>query len=206
MPLTAQKMLQMSYMELLYEYARPEPRLRRLLGHVGIYENASRLCREKEQKDVTGLVLEEKGNWGEEGGQPRPVRRSSTKIQFARTFLEPQPVIRPKLQDQQLHATIETEIAEVTNGSDDSEDSDSSESSDDDHGESFLRENEHMAIDGDGPLKKSSSFTSASDLARQMAKCIDTREVQSEDEQLWEQQQRVFTQRESDQAFYSVWL
>ena len=155
MLLTAQKMLQMSYMELLYEYARPEPRLRRRLGHVGIYENASRLCGERGQEDVVGHQGREKGICGDENHQLWPVRTSSNQVQRARTFSDPQALARPKLEHQQLRTPTETAITEVSDGSDESRDSDASGSSDDgDHDDRVLCESEHVAIECDGSFEE----------------------------------------------------
>ena len=53
---TAWKILQSSHMELLYELARPEPRLRKLLGHFSVYEDASQWLQENEKNSVSLLV------------------------------------------------------------------------------------------------------------------------------------------------------
>ena len=48
--LVATKLLKISYMEMLYESNRSEPRLNRLLGHVSIYDNVNRWCTENAEK------------------------------------------------------------------------------------------------------------------------------------------------------------
>lgn len=46
------KILHLSHMEILCEVARPEVRLHRLLGHLSVYENASRLWQESRMKSL----------------------------------------------------------------------------------------------------------------------------------------------------------
>jgi hypothetical protein len=193
-------------MELLYEHARPEPRLRRLLGHVGIYETASRLCRERMQKSVFCLDRGE-AKMVEDGIRPsRPVRASYTETQPVPTFSDFQPMIRSKLQHQQLCDVTTTEITEGSDGSDESEEIEASESGDDNHDDRLLSESEHSFIKRVEILEKASSLMDSDDLAREMSKCIITTGEQIDDEQIWGQQQRVLTPIESTQAFHNVWL
>jgi hypothetical protein len=114
MPSTAQKIIQMSYIELLYEHARPEPRLRRLLGHVGIYGHASRLFQERMQKSIVCFDREEEKMSEDESRQSQPVGTSFTEARLVWTFSDFQALIRSKLEHQQLWDVTATEVTGVT--------------------------------------------------------------------------------------------
>lgn len=202
----------MSYMELLYENARTEPRLRRLLGHVSIYENASRIYWERMQKIAFCLDKGEEKTVEDESRQSRPVRTSFTKAQRVQTFSDLQAMSQSKLEHQQLCNVTTTEITEDSDESDESresdesEESEASESSNDDHDNGILNGNAHAVIERVGILMKASLSKDSDDLASQMSRSTITKGEQTEDEQLWEYQQQILTQRESEQAFHDVWL
>ncbi len=224
MPSTAQKILQMSYMELLCETARPEPRLRRILGHVGIYENASLLCRSMEERGFCpGREVEKtrKDEAGEdESRRCRPVRPSSTKVQRVRTFSGFQAITQSELERRRLCNVTSTGTTEGSDGSDDSDGSDESDESDDsdksegsgaaepgDEGndDSVLCESEHVVIERVELVQKAILSRDSNDLSREISRCRSSRGERDDDGQLWQQQPRVFTHVESEQAFYNVW-
>jgi hypothetical protein len=117
---TAQKILQMSYMELLYEGASPEPRLRRLLGHVSTYENTSNWCQEDKKKNFSYVDDEkdkasEEGRVENDGHQNGDFTRDATQVEHVRRWSEFQATIQSQLQHQQL---VVVTAEEVTEGSD----------------------------------------------------------------------------------------
>jgi hypothetical protein len=199
-------------MELLYEHARPEPRLRRLLGHVGIYEHASRLHQERMQESILYFDREEEKMGENESRQSRPVGTSFTEARPVRTFSNFQALIQSKLEHQQLCDVTATEVtggkdeSDESGESEESADSEAGESDDDDHDDSIFLESEHAVIKRDEFLKKALSLGDGDDLAREMSRCTITKGKQIDDDQMWEQQQRVLTQSESEEAFYNVGL
>jgi hypothetical protein len=104
---------------------------------------------------------------------------------------------------------------EVTGGSDESDesgeseesgDSEASQSDDDDHDDSILFESEHAVIKRVELLKKALSSGDSDNLAKEMSRCTITKGKHIDDEQIWEQQQRVLTQSETEQAFHNIGL
>ena len=120
----------MSHTELVYEGARPEPRLRRLLGHVSANENASRWCQENRRTTLFNLRVEQEK--AEERQAIQNARRqhgmsprSSTPVSRCRSPSDFRVANPPKLQHPQV-VTVQT--TEVDSDSDsDSDDSDSRE-------------------------------------------------------------------------------
>jgi hypothetical protein len=214
----------MSYMELLREHARPEPRLRRLLGHVGIYEIASRFYRERIQESVSELGGEEERTGEDERGgdksrHRRPVRTSPNKAQRVRTFSEYQATIRSNLEHQRLcdvPPTADTEDgnesgesensddSDDSDESDESEESEASESGNDDHAVSILVESavsERVEI-----FTRALSSRKSDNLTKKMSRVTITKGEQENDGQLSQQQPRLLTRSQSERAFYNVWL
>src|SRR6266516_1501191 len=97
---TAQKILQVSHMELLYEGAHPEPRLRRLLDHVSAHDNADRWCQENKRKSIFYIrdhkekAQEETATAGDTSHQNGMSLKSPTKEQRFRTLSEFQVAIQ----------------------------------------------------------------------------------------------------------------
>jgi hypothetical protein len=211
----------MSYMELLREHARPEPRLRRILGHVGIYEIASRLYRERIQESVSELGGEEERTGEDEPGgdksrHRRPVRTSPNEAQRVRTFSE---YIRSNLEHQRLCDVPPTADTEDGNESDESESSDDSDDSDesdkseesetsesgnDDHAVSILVES--AAIERVELFTRALSSRKSDDLTRKMSRATITKGEQDNDGQLSQQQPLLLTRSRSERAFYNEWL
>lgn len=201
-----QKVLQMSYMELLYEGARPEPRLRRLLGHVTTYENASRWCWQNQKERASFL--------DDEGGQDRGANRAdkgrrhqdaileTTPTQGRRvwTLSELQVTIQSKLEHQPQFTVTATE---VTEDSDESGGSDESEEGDDC---SICSTDEDPVIERMELLQEAVSLRDSDNRAAEQSRCRSTRGKPDDDRKLWQQPPRVLSDRERKQAFEEVWL
>lgn len=114
---TAQKIMQISHIELLYESARPEPRLGRLLGHVGTYENTRRWYEQTKNENISCKFRDkEEGEiYMRRRGKIRGIESSaqrSAHVQHVQTLLEPQAMIQSQLQDQQFVVVTEEEVLE----------------------------------------------------------------------------------------------
>jgi hypothetical protein len=153
------RMAQVSYIELLSEHMRPEPRLRRLLGHVSMYENATRWQRQtvekielpftRERERMTRDAAARAGN-----GQHGPLTTTVDESQPVQTFSEFQAMIRSSLENLPLYTVTETEMTEDSkesdrsSGSEESEGSEGSEESEGqdaegwEHGDETLEEGE----------------------------------------------------------------
>jgi hypothetical protein len=153
------RMAQVSYIELLSEHMRPEPRLRRLLGHVSIYENATRwqwqmmekieLSFIEERERMTRDAATRAGN-----GQHGPLTTTIDESQRVQTFSEFQAMIRSSLENLPLCTVTEKEMTEDSkesdrsSGSEESEESEGSEVSEGqdiggwEHGDETLEEGE----------------------------------------------------------------
>lgn len=211
-------------MKLLREHARPEPRLRTLLGHVGIYEIASCLYRERIQESVSDLGGEEERTGEDEPGgdksrHRRLVRTSPNEAQRVRTFSEYQATIRSNLEHQRLCDVLPTADTEDGNESDESENSDDSDDSDEsdesegseasesgneDHAVNILVES--AVIERVELFTRTLSSKNSDNLTRKMSRATITKGEQDNGGQLPQQQPRVLTRSESERAFYNVWL
>jgi hypothetical protein len=116
---TAFKILHLSYMELLCEGARPEVRLHRLLGHVSVYENASRWWLESK---MTGLYFVRRYNQDNEGTpsedcerQNAMVTKAAMQVPHIRSLQEFQAATKSRIQRQVVPLTIE-EMTEHSHG------------------------------------------------------------------------------------------
>jgi hypothetical protein len=128
--ITAQKILQMSYMELLQEGIRPEPRLRRLLGHVTTYENANQWCLENRRECIfyTSDKQEKAGDkraTTNDNGRDGLSSKLPTQVQCFPNLSEFQMAMQSQVRGRTLVTVNATEVGA------DSDDSDSSDSSDD---------------------------------------------------------------------------
>jgi hypothetical protein len=131
-PHLAQKVLQMSYMELIHEHARPEPRLRRLIGHVFAYESALRWNRDGTMEGAFDLSDSEGGDEAsaDDGYECRPYNISSDESQRVQPFSEPQATTRSWIDMQQAYTVTATEITEDGSESEGSQESQESQRSD----------------------------------------------------------------------------
>lgn len=135
-PITAQKILQMSHMELLYESTRADPRLRRLLGHVSTYENAHHWCLENKRNDIfyRGAEKEkakEKRTAVDDSRRNGVSSTFSSQVQRFRTLPKFQVAMQLQPQHRRLVPVSPTE-ADADSDSSDSSDSESDSSNDDD--------------------------------------------------------------------------
>ena len=129
--ITAQKILQLSHMELLQEGARPEPRLHRLLGHITTYENANRWYLENRREGIF-YIGGKQGKAGDKGattnnnGRDGLSSKSPTQVQCFRNLSEFQAAMQSQLQDR---TSVTANATEVDTDNDDSDSSDSSDDS-----------------------------------------------------------------------------
>jgi hypothetical protein len=124
--ITAQKILQMSYMELLQEGARPEPRLHRLLGHITAYENASQWCLENKRERIFYISdkkekIRDKRATTDDSGHDGLPSKFPTQVQYFRTLSEFQVAAQSQLKHR-MSVTMNT--TEVDADYDDSNSSD----------------------------------------------------------------------------------
>src|ERR1700733_4836581 len=130
--ITVQKILQMSYMELLQEGARPEPRLHRLLGHITTYEKANQWCLENRREGIL-YVGDKQGKAGDRGattndnGRDGFCSKPPPQVQCFRNLSEFQAAMQSQLQNRTL---VTVNATEVDGSSDDSDSSDESYESD----------------------------------------------------------------------------
>jgi hypothetical protein len=133
--LTANKIHQISHMEILQEGTRPEPRLCRLLGHISAYDNVEQWRRDNQQK----IFLAETARYQ----QAQIVRLAKPTCQATasgsesplklRTLAQFQAAVRSQVEVDK-ETTVSTE--EVLSDSDSEEDEDETESDDDSDNES----------------------------------------------------------------------
>ena len=219
--ITAQKILQMSHMELLQEGARPEPRLHRLLGHVTAYENASQWCLENRRECIfyMGDKKEKAGDKRaatDDNGRDGLSSRFPTQVQYFRTLSEFQVATQSQLKPRTSITVNATEVGA------DSDDSDSSDSSDETY-ESDSHDDDDHYHDGndtricshnkDAGMKRVEYMTNTLSLKvdrNNKAADISMHKVakgeQDDDRKIWEQQPRVFTDSESKRAYDDMWL
>jgi hypothetical protein len=219
--ITAQKVLQMSYMELLQEGARPEPRLHRLLGHIGAYENASQWCLEDKRECIFYMgdkkeKARDKRATTDDNGRDGLSSKFPTQMQYFRTLSEFQVAAQSQLQPQTL---VTVNVAEVDTDSD----SDSSDSSNETYESDSQHDDDdhyHYGIDTricshnkDAGMKRVEYMTNALSLkvdGNNKATDISMHNVakgeQDDDRKLWEQQPRVFTDSEIRRAYDNMWL
>ena len=214
---TAQKILQLSYMELLYERAQPDPQLRRLLAHIDMWENANRMYRDEMKKRVFRLG-EKRKKMAEDDArehQHRQFRRSRTsldKVQRARTLSEFQAMTRSEPENNSLRETTTAEAIDDSDERDDSGCSDqsgesqASEPGHEDHDDEIWNQSKHPISERVEILKKPFSVRDDENLAKDLSKCTIMEQKQDSDHQLWEEQPHVFSYNESEQAFYDIWL
>lgn len=202
----------MSYMELLSERARPEPRLRRLLGHVRIYENATRLQQQKMEKSVFSFGEEEEEGKrardaasGAESGRFRPLTASLKEVERVQTFSEFQAMIRSNLEHQPLCTMRVAEITEDSDESDGSEESEGRESGDEDHGDSISGEGEHRVVERIVLLQKAFMLRDREGLAVEVSSYPITKGEQDDDPRLWERAPMLRSSGR-EEALYDVWL
>jgi hypothetical protein len=211
--ITAQKILQMSLVELLQEGARPEPRLHRLLGHVKAYENASHWCLENRRECIfyTGDKKEEAGDkraTTDDNGRDGLSSKFLTQVQYFRTLSEFQVAAQSQLRPQM---PITVNAIEVDS---DSDDGDSSDSSDETY-ESDSHDDDDHCHDGndtricshnkDAGMKRVEHMTNALSLKVDGNNKVAKWE-QDDDRKIWGQQPRVFTGSESERAYDDMWL
>ena len=215
----AQSILQISYMELLYEDARSEPRLRRLLGHFRIYENASRWCEENNKKSSVSYpdgereTTEEDKAAESQSHQNGACTQKATEMQRVQNVAELEAAVQSQHQHQHQHRQIFTvTTTEATKDSDEndescsSEESGESDSSDDDEDGSIGQDSENPATDRIQFLTKALSFKDKNSSTGELSRYSSVKEEQDDDRTLWKQQPQVLTERESQRAFYEVWL
>ena len=151
--ITAQKILQISHMELLQEGARPEPRLHRLLGHITTYENASQWCLENRREGIFCI-----GDKQEKAGDKRATTNDNsrdtlssklpTQVQCFRNLLEFQVATQSQLQDRTL-VTVNAIEVDADSDDSDSSDSDSGDSSDESYESDSHDNDDHHGGDND---------------------------------------------------------
>jgi hypothetical protein len=127
-------MARVSYIELLSEHTRPEPRLRRLLGHVSIYMNATQWQRQMMEDTELSFIEGEERMTSDaasraESGQRGPLAASVDKPQRVHTFSEFQARIRANSEDLSLCTVTATEMTGDGEESDESSESEGSEES-----------------------------------------------------------------------------
>jgi hypothetical protein len=218
---TARKILQVSHMELLYEGARPEPRLRRLLGHASAHENAGRWCQENKRKSIF-YIRDDKEKAQEETAtagdshQNGMSLKSPTKVQRFGTLSEFQVAIQSQIQHRQL---VIVNATEVDGDSDDSDDSDSSDeicesdscSGDDDDDDDNDNDTSVCSHNRNADIERVDYLTKALSLkddgnSSNIIKYRNAKAEQDDDRTLWGQEPRVLNDSESQRAFYNVWL
>jgi hypothetical protein len=219
--ITAQKILQMSHMELLQEGARPEPRLHRLLGHITAYENASQWCLENKRECIfyMGDKKEKAGDkraTTDDNGRDELSSKFPTQAQYFRTLSESQVAAQSQLKPWMSITVSATEVDA------DSDDSDSSDSSDETY-ESDSHDDDDHYHDGndtricshnkDAGMKHMEYMTNALSLkVGGNNEAADTsiyqvaKGEQGDDRKIWEQQPQVFTDSESKRAYDDTWL
>jgi hypothetical protein len=219
--ITAQKVLQMSYMELLQEGARPEPRLHRLLGHAIAYENASQWYLENKRECIfyMGDKKEKAGDiraTTDGNGRDGLSSKFPTQMQHFRTLSEFQVAAQSQLKPQ-MSITVNT--TEVDADSDDSDSSDSSDEtyesdSHDDDGHCHNGNDTRIcSYNQDAGIKRVEHMTKTLSLnigGNNKVTDISMYKVakgeQDDDRKIWEQQPRVFTNSESEWAYDDMWL
>lgn len=139
------KLCQLSHMAILHEGMRPEPRLRRLLGHISTYDNAER-WRTENQQQIYDFEMARHNN-AQKLLKLKPAYQSSIipsgPTLKLRTLAEFQVAIGAHLQAEQ-QTTVSTE--EVFLESDSEEEADSSETPDDDSDDESTRSDEEDPI------------------------------------------------------------
>jgi hypothetical protein len=219
--ITAQKILQMSYMELLQEGIRPEPRLRRLLGHITTYENANQWCLENRRECIfcTGDKQEKAGDkraTTNDNGRDGLSSKLPTQVQCFRNLSEFRVAMQSQLQGRTLVTVNATEVGA------DSGDGDSSDSSDESYeGDSHDDDDHHdddndpriCSRNSDAGMKRVEYMTNTLSLkVGANNKATDTSMYKSakgerdDDRKIWEQQPRFFTSSESKRAYNDMWL
>jgi len=133
--LTANKIHQISHMEILQEGTRPEPRLRRLLGHISTYDNVEQWRMDNQQQ----IFLAETARYQKAQIVPLPkptcratVSSSDPQLKL-RTLAQFQAAVRSHFEVEK-ETTVSTE--EVLSDSDSEEDEDENELNDDSDNES----------------------------------------------------------------------
>lgn len=126
----ANKLRQISHMEILQEGTRPEPRLRRLLGHINTYDNVERWRLDNEQQIVASEMIHHKEC--QTARMTEPICQSSV--------LSPQPTLKLRTLSEfqaavRNHFEVEKETTvnteEVFSDSDTDDETESEASSDD---------------------------------------------------------------------------
>lgn len=218
--ITAQKILQMSHMELLQEGARPEPRLHRLLGHITAYENASQWCLENKRECIFYMgdkkeKARDKRATTDDNGRDGLSSRFPTQVQYFRTLSEFQVAAQSQLKPRTSITVNATEV-------DADSDSDSSDSSDETY-ESDSHDDDDHYHDGndtricshnkDASMKHVEYMTNALSLkvggnnkAADILMYKVAKEEQDDGRKIWEQQPQVFTDSESKRAYDDMWL
>jgi hypothetical protein len=127
----ANKLRQISHMEILQEGTRPEPRLRRLLGHINTYDNVERWRLEYEQQIIASEMIHDKES--QTMRMTKPICQSSVASSQPalklRTLSEFQAAVRNHFIVEK-ETTVNTE--EVSSDSDSEDETESEASSDDD--------------------------------------------------------------------------
>ena len=126
----ANKLRQISHMEILQEGTRPEPRLRRLLGHINTYDNVERWRLDNEQQIVASELIHHKECQTARMTRPicQPSVASSQPTLKLRTLSEFQAAVRNHFEVEK-ETTVNTE--EVSSDSDSEDETESEASSDD---------------------------------------------------------------------------
>ena len=218
--ITAQKILQMSHMELLQEGARPEPRLHRLLGHVTAYENASQWCLENRRECIfyMGDKKERAGDkraTTDDNGRDGLSSRFPTQVQYFRTLSEFQAAAQSQLKPRTSITVSATEV-NADSDSDSSDSSDESYESDSHDDDDHYHDGNDTSIcshNKDAGMKCVEYMTNALSLkVGGNNKAADTsiykvaKGEPGDDRKIWEQQPRVFTDSENKRAYDDLWL
>jgi hypothetical protein len=207
-------MVQVSYIELLSEQARPEPRLCRLLGHVSIYENATRWQRQTMEKIELPFVDEKEKTTreaasGAESGQRWPLTTSVDNSQHVQTFSEFQTMVRSNLENAPLCTVTTTEMTgdseegDGSDGGEGSEESEGREFGDGEIGDSISGEGEAGA--GIGLPPNAFLLRNGEDVAAEWSSYPIRKGEQMDHSHLWGQL-RMLTTTGNEVAFHDFWL
>jgi len=218
--ITAQKILQMSHMELLQEGARPEPRLHRLLGHIRVYENASQWCLEDKRECIFYMGDKEekardKRATTNDNGRDGLSSKFPPQMQYFQTLSEFQVAAQSQLHPQTL-ITVNAREVDPDSDSDSSDSSDETSESDsyddDDHYHDGI-DTRICSHNKDAGMKRVeymmnalSSKADGNNKATDISMYNVAKGEQDDDRKIWGQQPRVFTDSEIKRAYDDMWL